>query len=42
MKAIIRRITAHPSARACCLILGLFAAMAFAEFLCCLRGVGSM
>jgi hypothetical protein len=39
---ILRRASAHPSARACQFVLAMFALMGFAELLCRLRGVGEI
>lgn len=38
----LRRLAAHPSARACLLLLALFALMAVAEQICRLTGAGEM
>lgn len=40
MKSAIHRAAAHPSARACALILALYAACAVAEQICALAGAG--
>lgn len=39
---LIRRASAHPSARACQLVLAPYAAGAVAELICRLFGVGEM